>query len=214
MKAFTTLSGVAAVLYEANVDTNQICPTRFNQVPRSSRFASILFHDRRFAANGGARPDFVLNRPPCDRAVILVSGANFGCGSSRETAVYALLEFGIRAVIAESFGDIFKANAYRSGLLPIELGATAVRALVEKLAGRPGATVEVDLPSQAVMLEGEPTLHFDIHPLIKERMIKGIDEIALTNQLADRIDAFEKRYLCETFWLMLEPAVNDTGRER
>lgn len=206
MEPFTTLSGIAAPLDEANVDTNQICPTRFNQVPRSDRFAEILFHDRRFDLSGARKPDFVLNCPPYDRARILVAGRNFGCGSSRETAVYGLLAFGIRAVIAESFGDIFKNNAYVNGLLPVQLEPDQLRAMLALLTANPGIAIDVDLRAQTIATPAGHSFRFSIHPLIKRRMLQGMDEIALTNTYRDRIDAFEARHLADYFWLLRGPA--------
>lgn len=206
MEPFTTLSGIAAPLDEANVDTNQICPTRFNQVPRGDRFAEILFHDRRFDSSGAKKSDFVLNCPSYDRANILVSGRNFGCGSSRETAVYGLLAFGIRAVIAESFGDIFKNNAHMNGLLPIQLEPDQIRTMLAFLMANPGAVIGIDLPAQTVVTPAGHSFRFSIHPLVKRRMMQGLDEIALTKTYRDRIDAFEARHVADHFWLLQGPA--------
>ena len=135
MKAFTTLTAIAAPFDQPNIDTNQLCPTRFNKVPRGPKYAQVLFHDLRFNADGGEK-EFILNREPYRKAGIIVADRNFGCGSSRESAVYALYEFGISCVIAPSFGDIFANNCGKNGLLPVVLpqvaswsirGASAVR---------------------------------------------------------------------------------------
>ncbi len=115
MEPFSTLTGIAVPLDEANLDTNQLCPTRFNKVPRGPRFAQILLHDRRFNADGSEKPDYILNQGPYRHAVIAVAGRNFGVGSSRETAVFGLIGFGIRSVIAPNFGDIFLTTASRTG---------------------------------------------------------------------------------------------------
>ena len=133
MEAFSTLSGIAVPLAEANIDTNQICPTRFNKVPRGPRFAQILLHDRRFNADGSEKPDYILNQEPYRHAVIAVAGRNFGVGSSRETAVFGLITFGIRSVIAPNFGDIFFSNSLKNGLLPVRLPAATVETLMRQL---------------------------------------------------------------------------------
>ena len=142
MKAaqFTTLTALAAPMDEPNVDTNQLCPTRFNKVPRGPGHARILFHDLRFAADGSEK-DFLLNREPYRRAGIIVGDRNFGCGSAREYAVWALYEFGIRCVVASSFGDIFLNNCYRNGVLPVVLPQETVLAIRRQLHERVGATL-------------------------------------------------------------------------
>jgi 3-isopropylmalate/(R)-2-methylmalate dehydratase small subunit len=201
MEPFTTLTGIAAPMDEANVDTNQLCPTRFNKRARGAEFARIVFHDRRFNADGSAKPDFVLNRAPYDRARVLVAGRNFGCGSSRETAVWGLLTFGIRAVIAPSFGDIFVANSYKNSLLPIVLPADTTRTLLDHLLAHVGAELTVDLPKQQVRLPDGTSAEFAVHPLIKRRLVGGLDEITLTKQYEPAIAGFEKRYLGEYPWI-------------
>ena len=121
MEPFRVLEAVAVPIDEVNVDTNQLCPTRFNKVPRGPAYERILFHDRRFNADGNENPDFILNREPYRHARIIVAERNFGCGSSRESAVYALQAFGVRSVIAPSFGDIFASNCLKNGLLPVRV---------------------------------------------------------------------------------------------
>ncbi|HSN38820.1 MAG TPA: 3-isopropylmalate dehydratase small subunit, partial [Burkholderiales bacterium] len=144
MTPFTKLTAIAAPIDEPNIDTNQLCPTRFNKVPRGPKHAQILFHDLRFQADGTEK-DFVLNREPWRRAQIIVADRNWGCGSSRESAVYALYEFGIRCVIASSFGDIHANNCMKNGLLPVVLKQDEVMAIRAQLHAKPGATVSVDL---------------------------------------------------------------------
>jgi len=200
MTPFTTLTGIAAPIDEPNVDTNQLCPTRFNKVPRGPRHAQILFHDRRFEADGREK-DFVLNREPYRRAQIIVADRNWGCGSSRESAVYALYEFGIRCVIASSFGDIHANNCYKNGLLPVTLADHAVADMRRQLNENPGATISVDLPRQTVT-DAEGTLHrFDIHPVRKKCLLEGLDDIARTRQYAERLAIFEDTYRDERPWL-------------
>ena len=200
MQPFTKLTAIAAPIDEPNVDTNQLCPTRFNKVPRGPRHAQILFHDRRFDANG-AEKDFVLNREPYRRAQIVVADRNWGCGSSRESAVYALYEFGIRCVIASSFGDIHANNCSKNGLLPVVLRDDEVAAMRAQLHARPGATVTVDLETQTVTDAEGATHHFDIHPVRKKCLLEGLDDIARTHQYAERFAMFEERYREQHPWL-------------
>src|ERR1700689_2027294 len=144
MEPFSTLSGIAVPLSEANLDTNQLCPTRFNKVPKGPRFANILLHDRRFNADGSEKPDYILNQEPYRHAVIAVGGRNFGIGSSRETAVFGLISFGIRSVIAANFGDIFFNNSLKNGLLPVRLPIGQVETLMRQLLAQRGAQLTVD----------------------------------------------------------------------
>lgn len=191
MEAFTTLSGIAVPLNEANLDTNQLCPTRFNKVPRGPRFAQILLHDRRFNPDGSEIPNYILNQEPYRRAVIAVAGRNFGVGSSRETAVYGLITFGIRCVIAPNFGDIFFNNSLKNGLLPVRLPASTVETLIGQLLAQRGAQMSVDLPSQSVTGPDDQIHRFEIAPLSKKRLLRGLDEIAHTQEYGDSIKRFE-----------------------
>jgi 3-isopropylmalate/(R)-2-methylmalate dehydratase small subunit len=200
MTPFTTLSAIAAPIDELNVDTNQLCPTRFNKVPRGPGHARILLHDRRFTLDGTER-DFVLNREPFRRAQIIVADRNWGCGSSRESAVYALYEFGIRCVIAPSFGDIHANNCAKNGLLAVVLTDAECAAMRGQLHARPGATLTVDLAAQTVT-DAEGKAHrFEIHPVRKKCLLEGLDDIARTRQYAERIEGFEDAYRDERPWL-------------
>jgi 3-isopropylmalate/(R)-2-methylmalate dehydratase small subunit len=199
MEPFTKMTGIAAPIDEANVDTNQLCPTRFNKVPRGPKHAKILFHDLRFNADG-SRKDFILNRAPYDRAKIIVADRNWGCGSSRETAVYSLYEFGIRSVIASSFGDIHASNCMKNGLLPVVLAQDEVVAIRAQLHENPGATVAVDLKAQTVKDPAGKVYRFDIHPVRKKCLLEGLDDIARTRQYAERIEFFEESYYQEQPW--------------
>ena len=202
MQPFVTLSGVAVPLDEANLDTNQLCPTRFNKVPKGPRFAQILLHDRRFNIDGSEKPDFILNQEPYRRAVIAVAGRNFGVGSSRETAVFGLIGFGIRSVIAPSFGDIFFNNSLKNGLLPVRLpAATVVDTLMRQLLDQRGAQLTVDLPNQAVTGPDDKIHHFEIEPLSKRRLLKGLDEIAHTKEYSSAIRQFEEGQKKSFLWL-------------
>ena len=200
MEPFTKLTAIAAPIDEANVDTNQLCPTRFNKVPRGPEHARILFHDRRFNADGSEK-EHILNVEPFKRAQIIITDRNWGCGSSRESAVYALYEFGIRCVIAPSFGDIHANNCAKNGLLPLVLGETECVAMRRQLRERPGASVTVDLAAQTVIDADGKVHRFDIHPVRRKCLLEGLDDIARTRQYVERIENFENAYRWERPWL-------------
>jgi len=200
MESFTKLTAVAAPIDEANVDTNQLCPTRFNKVPRGPGHARILFHDRRFHADGSEK-EHILNVEPFKRARIIVSDRNWGCGSSRESAVYALYEFGIRCVIAPSFGDIHANNCAKNGLLPLVLEEDECAALRKQLRERPGAVVSIDLEAQTVTDAHGKRYRFDIHPVRRKCLLEGLDDIDRTRQYEERIRHFEEAYRGERPWL-------------
>jgi 3-isopropylmalate/(R)-2-methylmalate dehydratase small subunit len=201
VEPFSTLTGIAAPLDEANIDTNQICPTRFNKVPRGPRFAQILLHDRRFNADGSEKPDYILNQEPYRHAMIAVAGRNFGVGSSRETAVFGLITFGIRSVIAPNFGDIFFSNSLKNGLLPVRLPAATVDTLMRQLQEQRGAPMTVDLPNQTVTGPDGKIHRFEIEPLSKKRLLRGLDEIAHTQEYAAAIRRFEQGHAKAYPWL-------------
>lgn len=201
MEPFSILSGIAVPLNEANLDTNQLCPTRFNKVPRGPRFAQILLHDRRFNANGSEKADYILNQEPYRHAVIAVAGRNFGVGSSRETAVFGLIGFGIRCVIAPNFGDIFFNNSLKNGLLPVRLPVAAVENLMQQLLALRGAKMTVDLPNQTVTGPDNRIDRFEIERLSKHRLLRGLDEIAHTQEYGDAIRRFEENNRKTSPWL-------------
>jgi 3-isopropylmalate/(R)-2-methylmalate dehydratase small subunit len=201
MEPFSVLSGIAVPLNEANLDTNQLCPTRFNKVPKGPRFAQILLHDRRFSADGFEKSEYILNQEPYRRAVIAVAGRNFGVGSSRETAVFGLITFGIRCVIAPNFGDIFFNNALKNGLLPVRLPAETVDALMRDLLDQPGAQLTVDLPNETVTGPDGTIHHFEIAPLSKRRLMRGLDEIEHTQEYRAAISRFEEDQKKALPWL-------------
>ena len=200
MTPFTHLTAIAAPIDEPNVDTNQLCPTRFNKVPRGPQYAKILFHDRRFYADGSEK-EHVLNAEPYNRAQIIVADRNWGSGSSRESAVYALYEFGVRCVIASSFGDIHANNCYKNGLLPVVLSEAECAALRAQLRDSPGTTISVDLSVQTVTDAQGRTYRFDIHPVRKQCLMAGLDDIARTEQYRREMNAFEAAYQNEQPWL-------------
>ncbi len=201
MEPFSTLTGIAVPFDEANLDTNQLCPTRFNKVPRGPRFAQILLHDRRFNADGSENPDYILNQEPYRHAVIAVAGRNFGVGSSRETAVFGLIGFGIRSVIAPNFGDIFFNNSLKNGMLPVRLPAATVETLMRQLLAQRGAEMTVDLLNQSVTGPDGAKYHFDIEPLSKRRLLRGLDEIAHTLEYGQAIKRFEQGHAKSFPWL-------------
>jgi 3-isopropylmalate/(R)-2-methylmalate dehydratase small subunit len=206
MEPFRTLTGIAVPLDDPNIDTNQLCPSRFNKMPLGPGFERVLFHDRRFAADETEIADFILNRPPYRDAMIIVAERNFGCGSSRENAVLALLAFGIRAVLAPSFGDIFFNNALKNGLLPVVLDATTVARLRAALAGSVGLTMTVDLEACQVQLGAAPAIPFAIDELMREKLLLGLDDIALTERLAGDLAGYEAGYYRDRTWLPVRSA--------
>ena len=204
IEKFETLKAVAIPLDRGNVDTDAIIPARFLKTIKRTGLGSGLFHAWRFDENGSEVPDFVLNMAPYRGGKILVAGENFGCGSSREHAVWALMDFGIRAVIAPSFGDIFYNNGLKNGLLPVRLSRVEVRALMDRLKNAPGGEISIDLPVQAVTGPDGAVCGFDIGSFAKECLIKGLDEIALTLKIEGEIARYERERQTKTPWLFLD----------
>jgi 3-isopropylmalate/(R)-2-methylmalate dehydratase small subunit len=196
MEPFTTLTAVAVPLDLVNVDTDRIVPARFLRKPRSAGYENFLFHDLR-----EKDPDFILDRPAYKDAKILVAAENFGCGSSREAAVWALAGSGLRAWIAPSFGDIFFENSFKNGVLAITLPGGRVAAIREQLAAQPGASLTIDLPAQTVRLPDGSVEGFAVDPFRKECLLAGIDEIELTLRFERDIEAYEVRRRKEAPWL-------------
>ena len=194
MEPITRLEARAVPIDRPNVDTDQITPARYLQKPRSAPFGDYLFRDLRFDADGSETPDFVLNRPEYRGAGIVVAEENFGCGSSREHAVWALYDYGVRAVIAPSFGDIFASNAAKNGLLTVVLPGDAVKAMIEALKAEPGLQIAVDLEAQTVRLPNGVAQRFEIDPYRKHLLLNGLDELGFTLGQIERIEAFEKTY--------------------
>jgi len=205
MEPFRRLTAVAAPIDLPNVDTDRIIPARFLRKPRDAGYARFLFHDVRFTADGAERPDFVLNQAAYRPARILVTAENFGCGSSREMAVWALQAYGIRAVVAPSLGDIFHQNCFKNGLLPVILPAGVVGGLRGQLRQRPGATMTVDLDAQVVTAPDGTAHAFDVDPFRKRMLLTGQDEIALTLGHEAAIADFERRHLAAMDWVAPAP---------
>ena len=201
MQPFTNVTGVAAPLELANIDTDKIIPARFLRRLREPGYEKLAFHDIRYDADGKDRPDFVLNQAPYRNAKILVAGANFGCGSSREAAVYVMWDYGIRSVIAPSFGDIHYGNELQNGMLPVVLPDATCQKLRQQLRDQPGAQITVDLETQTVTGPDGATYRFEIDVNHKERLLKGLDDIGLVMQNIKEIEAFEKKHHAELPWL-------------
>ena len=193
MEAFVKHTGVVAPLDRVDVDTDQIIPKQFLKSIARTGFDAGLFYDWRFRPDGSPDPDFVLNKPEYRAASILVSGRNFGSGSSREHAPWALQQYGFRAVIAPNFADIFRNNCYQNGLLPVMLPERLVRQLLDRAERGPGYALTIDLENQTVSDERDTLAAFDIDPAVKHRLLNGLDDIGLTLQHVAEIDAFEKR---------------------
>jgi 3-isopropylmalate/(R)-2-methylmalate dehydratase small subunit len=211
VQAFTVHEGIAAPLDRANVDTDAIIPKQYLKSVKRTGFGPNAFDDWRYldpgepdADNSQRRknPDFVLNQSPFDRATILLARKNFGCGSSREHAVWALDDFGFRAVIAPSFADIFFNNSFKNGLLPVVLKQEEVDELFRRVSQEPGLRIQVDLQAKEVRVPGGPVFHFDLDEYRRHRLLEGLDDIALTLQHAQEIRAYEARRREEAPWLM------------
>ncbi|MGF1528404.1 MAG: 3-isopropylmalate dehydratase small subunit [Candidatus Competibacterales bacterium] len=209
MEPFTHHRGIVAPLDRANVDTDAIIPKQYLKAIHRTGFGVNLFDDWRYLDRGEPgqdhslrqeNPNFVLNQGPYRQASLLVARENFGCGSSREHAVWALMDFGIRVVIAASFADIFYNNCFKNGLLPVVLPDSAIERLMAAALARPGFDAAVDLPAQTVTAHGETT-PFEIEPYRKDRLLQGLDDIALTLQQAAAIRAYEERRRTEAPWL-------------
>jgi len=210
MQKFTQHTGIVAPMDRPNVDTDAIIPKQFLKSIKRSGFGPNAFDDWRYLDEGGPEidnagrqlnPDFILNQSPFDRATILLARENFGCGSSREHAVWALDDFGFRAVIAPSFADIFFNNSFKNGLLPIALDADVVDDLFKSVASNAGLEVSIDLEAQTVSCDGEQIADFEIDAFRKHCMLNGLDDIALTLQHADEIKTYEENRKQTAPWL-------------
>jgi 3-isopropylmalate/(R)-2-methylmalate dehydratase small subunit len=192
--AFTTLESTYVVLPVDNVDTDQIIPARFLKVTDKKGLGDSVFADWRILPDGKPNVDFPLNRPDAKGARILVAGANFGCGSSREHAPWALVGWGLRAIVAPSFADIFKQNAMKNGLLPVAVDAAFHAQLVEARRANASARISVDLPAQSVALADGPSARFEIDPFAKECLVNGVDELGYLLARLDDIKRYESTH--------------------
>ena len=200
MTPFTHLTGVAAPLAITNVDTDMIIPKQYLKTIARTGLGKGLFAEMRFDEAGRENPDFVLNKPAYRRARILVAGDNFGCGSSREHAPWALLDFGISCVISTSFADIFYNNCFKNGILPIVVAPGDLAKLMDDAGRGANATLSVDLAAQTIKGPDGGTLHFDIDPFRKHCLLEGLDDIGLTMVKAPAIDAFEAKAQAARPW--------------
>ncbi len=194
MRPFRRHAGLVATLDRVNVDTDQIFPKQFLKRIERTGFGRFLFHDWRFDGAGNPRPDFELNRPRFQGASVLLTGPNFGCGSSREHAPWALEDYGFRAIIAPSFADIFYNNCFKNGMLPVQLEQPDVRQLMEAAESRPGYRLEVDLVQQTVSDGAGLHFSFQVDPFRRRCLLEGLDDIGLTLQHEDEIRAYERRH--------------------
>ena len=195
MDPFVKVTGVVAPLDRVNIDTDQIIPAIFLKRIERSGFEDCLFFSWRFNEDGSAKSDFVLNQPEYQNASVLVAGHNFGCGSSREHAPWALRDYGIRCVIAPSFADIFYNNCFKNGVLPLRMSEEDVRAIMEKATSNPGVNLTVDLEGQRVWDEDEEiSIPFEIDAARRHNLLNGLDDIGLTLQFEDKISAYEASF--------------------
>jgi 3-isopropylmalate/(R)-2-methylmalate dehydratase small subunit len=193
MNKFETLTGVAAPLNIVNVDTDAIIPKQFLKTIKRTGLGKSLFYEMRYDEAGKELPDFVLNKPAYRKAQILVAGDNFGCGSSREHAPWALLDFGIRCVISTSFADIFYNNCFKNGILPIKVSPEDLKKLLDDADRGSNATLTIDLPSQEIRGPDGGRITFDLDPFRKHCLLNGLDDIGLTMEKARHIDTFESK---------------------
>ncbi len=193
MAQFTTLQSRAVLLPANDIDTDQIIPARFLKVTDKAGLGASLFADWRYAADGSPRPDFVLNQPRAQDAAILVAGDNFGCGSSREHAPWALTGFGFRAVISTSFADIFRSNSLKNGLLPVVVDPKTHAEILDLVRREPGAAFAIDLASQQLKLPNGREVGFPVDPFSKGCLLNGVDELGYILRFEPEISAFERR---------------------
>jgi 3-isopropylmalate/(R)-2-methylmalate dehydratase small subunit len=201
MDKFATVTSVAAPLPMINVDTDMIIPARYLKTIQRKGLGAGLFYAQRFNTDGSENPDFVLNKPAYRHAQVLVAGPNFGCGSSREHAPWALLDFGIRVVIAPSFADIFHANCFKNGILPITLPQDVCEHLMDDARKGANARLTVDLEAQTITRPDGSTIKFDIDPFRKHCLLNGLDDIGLTEEKKPKIASFEESNRATQPWL-------------
>ena len=201
MDKFTTLEGVAAPLKIINVDTDMIIPKQYLKTIKRTGLGKGLFSEQRYKDDGSENPDFVLNQPAYRNAKVIVAGDNFGCGSSREHAPWALLDFGIRCIISEDFADIFYNNCFKNGVLPIKMPKEIIDKLMDDASRGSNAIIEIDLEKQEIKGPDGGTVHFDIDPFRKRCLLEGLDDIGLTMEKSSEIDDFEKKQKEAQPWL-------------
>ncbi len=193
MKPFTTLTGIVAPLEALNVDTDQIIPKQFLKRIERTGYGQFLFFDWRFKNGGASNPDFEMNAPRYKGATILLTKDNFGCGSSREHAPWALEDYGFRCILAPSYADIFFNNCFNNGMLPIVLPVATIEALFAEVRAKEGYRLTVDLPNQKIIRPDGSAIAFEVDPFKKHCLINGLDQIGLTLEQEDKIAAFERK---------------------
>ncbi len=201
MEKFTTLTGVAAPLNMINIDTDAIIPKQYLKTIQRTGLGTALFSEMRYNEDGSENPDFILNQPAYRDAKILVAGDNFGCGSSREHAPWAILDFGIRCIVSTSFADIFYNNCFKNGILPIKLPQEDVDKLLEDAERGANATVTVDLEKQEITGPDGGVISFDIDPHLKHCLLNGLDDVGLTLQKESKIDSYEEKIEAAHPWV-------------
>ncbi|HPF79139.1 MAG TPA: 3-isopropylmalate dehydratase small subunit [Alphaproteobacteria bacterium] len=201
MEKFTKLSGIAAPLRMINIDTDIIIPKQFLKTIKRTGLGVHAFNDIRYNEDGSEKPDFVLNKPEYRNSSILLTGENFGCGSSREHAPWAILDMGIRCIIAPSFADIFYNNSFKNGILPIQLPQEQVDQLMEEAEANPDAPLEIDLEKQTIKRGNKFSFDFDIDPFRKHCLLNGLDDIGLTLEKKNFIKEFENKDQQKRSWL-------------
>ena len=201
MQKFEILNGVAAPLNIVNIDTDMIIPKQFLKTIKRTGLGKSLFYEMRFTQDRQELPEFVLNKPAYRKAEILVAGDNFGCGSSREHAPWALLDFGIRCVISTSFADIFYNNCFKNGILPIKVSPDDLKKLLDDASRGSNATMTIDLPNQEIRGPDGGKIRFELDAFRKHCLLNGLDDIGLTMEKADSISAFEKKNAASHPWL-------------
>jgi 3-isopropylmalate/(R)-2-methylmalate dehydratase small subunit len=201
MEKFTTLTAVAAPLNMINVDTDMIIPKDYLKTIERTGLGKGLFAELRYLDDGSPNPDFVLNKPAYKTAKIIVAGDNFGCGSSREHAPWALLDYGIRSVISTEFGDIFYNNAFKNGILPIKVSKEELEKLMDDAGRGANAVLSIDLDKQEIRGPDGGVIHFDIDAFKKHCLLNGLDEVGLTMQKAENIASFEAKVAAQRPWI-------------
>jgi 3-isopropylmalate/(R)-2-methylmalate dehydratase small subunit len=201
MEKFIKLEGVAAPLPMINIDTDMIIPKQFLKTIHRTGLGKALFDEMRYNTDGSEKPDFVLNKPQYRKAQILVTGDNFGCGSSREHAPWALLDFGIRCVIAPSFADIFYNNCFKNGILPIKLPQDQVDKLMDDAERGANAVVSIDLEAQEIRGPDGGMIKFEVDPFRRQCLLNGWDDIGLTLRDEDKISAYEQKHKAQAPWI-------------
>ncbi|MDA1100552.1 MAG: 3-isopropylmalate dehydratase small subunit [Proteobacteria bacterium] len=206
MEKFKTVSGVAAPMRGINIDTDKIIPKQYLKTIERAGLGKHLFAEMRYNEDGGEKPDFVLNQPAYREAQILIAGDNFGCGSSREHAPWAIKDFGIRCVISTSFADIFYNNCFKNGILPIKVTPEQLELLFDDADRGANATLTVDLATQEIHGPDGGVVHFEMDPFRKQCLLEGLDDIGQTMQRKGRIDTFEEQQKAQQPWLYGHPA--------